>query len=70
MLKNAGDEWVRDSHQLKIMMVEYFKNLFRTIGNRHFELVLEYYPCLVGEHINQTLTANLSMEEVKMAAHQ
>ena len=70
MLKNSSNELVRDSNQLKQMTVSFFQNLYSSCGSRNFEPVLETYPCLVEEEINQSLMADLSLEEVKMAVHQ
>lgn len=70
MLRNSDNMWVRDTRRLKEMAVDFFKELHNSVGPRNFEPVLQQCPKLVPAEINQSLTAELMMEEVRTAVFQ
>lgn len=70
MLKQTDDSWCRDLKVLQNMTVNFFKDLYTTIGPRNFSPILQQCPSIVTEEMNMSLTAEITMEEVDKAVFQ
>jgi len=70
MLMNAEGDWVRDNETLKHMTVDFFQNLYTSVGPRNFQPILNNIPLSVDATMNLKLTEAVTMEEVYEATHQ
>uniref|UniRef100_A0A803PEE1 Reverse transcriptase domain-containing protein n=1 Tax=Cannabis sativa TaxID=3483 RepID=A0A803PEE1_CANSA len=65
-LKNDNGDWVEWDHGLENVIVDYFSNLFATDGSACTE-VIDCIQSRVTSQMNEELTRNVSVEEVKRA---
>lgn len=70
MLKGPNDEWLRGEEALKQRTVDYFRELFTTVGPRNFHPVLDQCPCIIQAEMNEGLTKVVTMGEVCEAVSQ
>lgn len=70
MLKVNNQVWCRDPTALKTHIDEFYRPLYTSMGERDIQSVLKQCPCIVREKKNENLSAQVSMEEVEVAALQ
>lgn len=70
LLRDESQVWVRDPGKLKEMTTNYFSQLYTTSGPRCYEHILEQCPRVVTSNMNETLIAQVTLEEVKEATFQ
>jgi len=70
MLQDEHQGWIQDSNQLKNMTLNFFQNLYSSIGYRDYGPILTQCPHVVIAEINTLLTAAITREEIKQATFQ
>lgn len=70
MLKNALEQWIRDTQQLQHITISFFKELYTLVGPRNCQLVLDQCPTLIGNDINECLVAEVTLKEIHAAIFQ
>lgn len=55
---------------LKQKILEFYQKLYKTVGPRNFQPVLDQCPSPVNEEMNKQMLENVTMEEVKEAVFQ
>lgn len=70
MLKNENETWTRNPKTLKEMTLNFFKNMHCSKGPRDFDPVLQQFPALVTNEMNEVLSAEISLLEVQYTIFQ
>lgn len=65
MLQLPNDEWCRDTGKLKEATVQFFSDLYSTVGSRNFYPVLDQCPSLVQKEMNEVLIGKVTLQEIK-----
>ncbi|KAK9928646.1 hypothetical protein M0R45_025770 [Rubus argutus] len=69
-LKSSNNIWLDREITIRSEMEGYFKDIFRSSGEREWNEALSAVQHVIGPDINSSLTRPFSMEEVKNAAFQ
>lgn len=69
-LKADSEEWVDNPQVVRSIIDSHFTNLFTLVGQREWGSILECVTHKVTVEMNETLTAPISVEEIKEAALQ
>lgn len=67
ILQLHDNTWNGKLPRLKAETVEFLVKLYATMGSCNYQPIVEQYPCVIGDDINEALMAKISLEEVKVA---
>lgn len=70
MLKLMDDESTRDVNLIKQKTDGHFRELYTSVGQRNIQPVFDLCPCIVQAEMNDSLTSEVTMEEIYVAAFQ
>ena len=69
-LRDSNGIMQEDSHNVEQIVMEYFKNLFNTLGDRNLDDVLDTIETTLGEQDIEILSRDFTGEEVQAALFQ
>lgn len=65
MLKLQNSNWCRDPMILRNHILSFYKELYKSEGQRHYQPILNQCPSPITQHINEELVAVPLMEEIQ-----
>ena len=69
-LRDSKGYMQEDSHNMEQIVMDYFKNLFKSVGDRNMDDVFDAIETTLGEQDIEILSRDFTSEEVKAAPFQ